>query len=63
MADDRKPGPEELERRVRLLQEAVSRMSVDELCKLIRDIQARIRDRFAITAATAMIGTASFGPY
>jgi hypothetical protein len=30
----------ELERRIRLLREAMSRMALDDLCKLIHDIQA-----------------------
>jgi len=44
MSEHRKLEPEELERRVRLLQEAVSRMTMDELSNLIRDIQLKMRD-------------------
>jgi hypothetical protein len=37
-------GPDELERRVRQLRDAMSRMSTDELCDLMRDIQAKMRE-------------------
>jgi hypothetical protein len=35
--------PDEMAHRVRQLREAMSRMSIDELCNLIRDIQDKMR--------------------
>jgi hypothetical protein len=37
-------SPDELERRAQQIREAMSRMSIDELCDLVRDIQSRMRD-------------------
>ena len=44
MSEHPNPSPDELERRVRQLREAMSRMSTDELCDLMRNIQARMRE-------------------
>jgi hypothetical protein len=44
MSDHPSLGPDELERRVGQLREAMSRMSTDELCNLMRDIQAKTRE-------------------
>jgi hypothetical protein len=44
MSEHPRPGSDELERRVRQLREAMSRMSTDELCDLMRDIQAKMRE-------------------
>jgi len=40
MSEQSRLSANELERRIRLLQEAMSRMSTDDLSKLIHDIQA-----------------------
>lgn len=37
-------SPDELERRAQRVREAMSRMSIDELCDLLRDIQNMMRD-------------------
>jgi hypothetical protein len=37
-------SPDELERRAQRIREAMSRMSIDELCDLLHDIQNRMRD-------------------
>jgi len=36
--------PDEMARRVRRLREAITRMSIDELCNLMRDIQAKMHE-------------------
>jgi hypothetical protein len=40
MSEQPKLSVDEFERRVRQLQDAMSRMSIDELCELIRNIEA-----------------------
>jgi hypothetical protein len=40
MSEQPKLSADELERRVRQLQDAMSRMSINELCELIRNIEA-----------------------
>ncbi len=44
MSEHPRPSPDEWERRVRRLREAMSRMSTDELCDLMRDIEAKMRE-------------------
>jgi hypothetical protein len=44
MSEHPRPSPDELERRVRQLRDAMTRMSTDELCDLMRDIQAKMRE-------------------
>ena len=44
MSDLQSLAPDELERRVQQLRDAMSRMSTGELCDLMRDIQAKIRE-------------------
>jgi hypothetical protein len=44
MSEHQNPGPDELERRVGKLREAMSRMSTDELCDLMHEIQVRMRE-------------------
>jgi hypothetical protein len=36
--------PDELERRAERVREAISTMSIDELCDLVRDIQNKMRE-------------------
>jgi hypothetical protein len=44
MSEHPRPSPDELERRVWRLREAMSRMSTDELCDLMRNIQSKMRE-------------------
>jgi hypothetical protein len=37
-------SPDELERRAQRIRDAMSRMSIDELCDLLCDIQNRMRE-------------------
>jgi hypothetical protein len=37
-------SPDELECRAQRIREAISRMSVDELCDLLRDLQKKMRE-------------------
>jgi hypothetical protein len=50
--------PDELERRVRQLQEAMSQMSIDELCELIRNIEAMRRKSADIDTVFPRFGPA-----
>jgi hypothetical protein len=40
MSEQPRLSADELERRVRQLRDAMSRMSIDEICELIRNIEA-----------------------
>jgi hypothetical protein len=44
MSEQPRLSPVEFESRVRRLQDAMSTMSIDELCNLMRDIQTKIRE-------------------
>jgi hypothetical protein len=44
MSEQPRLSPVEFESRVRRLQQAMSTMSIDELCSLMRDIQTKLRE-------------------